>query len=105
MKEVFNLNGSKMKKLRKKKNLTQGQLASLINLTHASISGYETGARSPDIQALTRIADILDTSTDYLLDRTEIPSVMNKNPEILDLSDLSKEDVKYIKKFYEALSD
>ncbi|MCS1382763.1 helix-turn-helix transcriptional regulator [Lysinibacillus sphaericus] len=71
---------TRLKALRTKKNLTQKQLAEKINVTHVSISGYESGNRSPDTDTLQRLADFFEVSTDYLLGRTDTsePSTVEK---------------------------
>lgn len=75
--------GNRIKSLRKKKGLTQTELGKLISLTHASISGYERGERFPDLEILCNLADVLETSTDYLLGRTENPIMANGHNEDL----------------------
>ena len=67
--------GTRLKILRNQKKLTQKQLAEKINVTHVSISGYESGNRSPDTDTLQRLADFFEVSTDYLLGRTDIPAL------------------------------
>lgn len=67
--------GIRLKKLRNEKKLTQKQLAEKINVTHVSISGYESGNRSPDTDTLQRLADFFGVSTDYLLGRTYNPTL------------------------------
>lgn len=64
----------RLKSLRKSKRLTQKQLAEKINVTHVSISGYESRNRSPDTDTLQRLADFFEVSTDYLLGRTDTPN-------------------------------
>lgn len=59
-----------LKNLRKSKNITQRQLAEKINVTHVSISGYESGNRSPDTETLQKIADYFNVSIDSLLGRS-----------------------------------
>ncbi|MGF0469893.1 MULTISPECIES: helix-turn-helix domain-containing protein [Lysinibacillus] len=66
---------TRLKALRIEKKLTQKQLAEKINVTHVSISGYESGNRSPDTDTLQRLADYFEVSTDYLLGRTNIPAL------------------------------
>lgn len=63
--------GERLKELRKKRSLTQSQLGARLNVTKASISGYENDTRSPDRETLVKIAEIFNVSTDYLLGRTE----------------------------------
>jgi len=59
----------RLKSPRTNRNLTQEELGRQINVTKVSVSGYESGNRSPDIETLQKIADVLDTSVDYLLGR------------------------------------
>lgn len=69
------MNGERLKQLRKEKNLTQSELGQKINVTKVSISGYESGNRTPDTDTLQRIADFFEVSTDYLLGRTNTPAL------------------------------
>lgn len=67
----------RLKLLRKQKHMSQLSLAMKLNTTQMSISRYETGKREPDLKTLILIADFLDVSIDYLLERTDNPK-MNK---------------------------
>lgn len=55
-------------------NLTQQQLADMLNISYATLSGYETGAHDPKSNMLAKIADICKVTVDYLLgiDRSEV---------------------------------
>lgn len=57
--------------LRKEKGLGQKELASLMNLSTGTISNYENGVHSPDLNTLCRLAKYFAVTTDYLLGRTE----------------------------------
>ena len=59
--------GLRLKELRKKKGLTQEQVAKRLNLTKASISGYENNTITPPNDMLARLALLYGVSTDYLL--------------------------------------
>ena len=59
-----------LKELRKDKNLTQGDMAKFFNIKQSMYSMYESGRRTMKIEMLCRLADILETSTDYILGRT-----------------------------------
>ena len=59
--------GTRLRQLRKEKNLTQKQLASLIGVQHAVISFYELGDRTPSPQIIKKLAVTLHVSSDYLL--------------------------------------
>lgn len=58
---------------RKKKKLTQEELAFKVNLTKAAISNYENGHSTPSNETLVALANVLDVDTDYLLGRTDFP--------------------------------
>lgn len=60
----------RMCEIRKSKHISQVKMALDLNVSQNSISRYETGEREPDIQTLIKIADYLDVSLDYLLERT-----------------------------------
>lgn len=53
--------------LRKNKNLSQYELARLLNLTRGQIANYEQGKRQPDYDTLKMFAEFFNVSTDYLL--------------------------------------
>ena len=65
----------RLKELRKKKGISQQRLATDLNTTQNTISRYETGEREPGIDDLTKIADYFKVSVDYLLGRTDNPSM------------------------------
>ena len=55
--------------LRKKKGLTQAEVASNLNVSPQAVSKWEKGESCPDISLLGKIADLFDVSVDYLLGR------------------------------------
>ncbi len=60
--------GENIKKVRKKKNLTQDKLARLADIPYTSITKIETGViKSPSIQTAAKIAKALDISLDELM--------------------------------------
>ncbi len=60
--------GEKLQKLRIEKNLSQTQLASILNIDKSTISGYENNIRLPSFDMLKSIARFFHTTTDFLLD-------------------------------------
>jgi HTH-type transcriptional regulator, competence development regulator len=72
----------RLKEIRKKKKLTQEQLAKIVKTKKTTISNYETGYSSPSHEMLSDIADVLDVTTDYLLGRTDNPDdgINDKSP-------------------------
>lgn len=62
-----------LKELRKDKNLTQSDVARYFGISTPLYCMYETGARKMSLEMLCALADLLDTSTDYILGRTDNP--------------------------------
>ena len=60
-----------IKKIREKRNITQIRLSTGIDVSQETISAYESGRAMPSAETLVRIADFLNTSTDYLLGRID----------------------------------
>lgn len=68
VKKVYEmLLGKRLRELRKTKGYSQTQLGKLINVTKVSISGYETENRTPNLETLIDLAEVLETSLDYLI--------------------------------------
>lgn len=80
----------RLRKLRKEKKLTAKKLGEKLDLAESTISGYENGNRSPDINTLQKIADFLETSVDYLLGRTDEPHPLGYDPDKVDALFLSR---------------
>lgn len=59
--------GDKIKKLRRKKKITQEQLAKHLNVTPQAVSKWEKGLTYPEINLLVPIADYFSVTVDYLL--------------------------------------
>lgn len=62
--------GKFLANLRKERGLYQKEVAAYLNVTVATISNYENGVHTPDLDTLAKLADFYDVSTDYLLQRT-----------------------------------
>lgn len=58
--------GERITELRKEKNLSQGQLAGLLDVTRQAVSKWENDQSSPDTIKLIQLADVLDTDVEYL---------------------------------------
>ncbi len=67
--------GEHLKEIRISKNLTQKQLADLINSTERGIQRYESGERKPNFDAIIALCNALQVSADYLLGRTDKPKI------------------------------
>lgn len=63
----------RLKNLRKEAGLTQKQIAEKLQVGQNSYSNWEKGKRTPIQPTIEKLAEILNTSTDYLLGKTDIP--------------------------------
>ena len=59
--------GATIASLRKQKYMTQAKLAEILNVSHKTISKWETGLGYPEISILPRLASVLGVTVDYLL--------------------------------------
>nr|WP_269141110.1 helix-turn-helix transcriptional regulator [Pectinatus frisingensis] len=75
--------GEKLKQCRKDAGLTQAQLGRELNLAESTISLYESNKRSPDNVTLSKIAKLLNVSTDYLLSNSEVDKTIKNKPKDL----------------------
>ncbi len=60
MSAVVNQIGAKIKQFRRKKGLTQAELAELINVDPKYISRLETGTSTPSIGVIVRLGEVLN---------------------------------------------
>ncbi len=65
----------RLKEIRKAKGVSQLKMAMDLNTNQNTISRYETGEREPGINELIKIADYFNVSIDYLLERTDNPTI------------------------------
>ncbi|MEG6615343.1 S24 family peptidase [Peptococcaceae bacterium 1198_IL3148] len=81
--------GFRIKTLRKEKGLTQTELAKQVNVSAQVISNWERGYTGIDHDDIQRLADVLNTTADYLLGRTDNSSrklsAIKKELELLDI--------------------
>lgn len=74
-KEVMIMNNTQLQSnlihLRKKKGLTQKDLANALNYSDKVISKWERGESYPNIDALTQIAEYYEVTIDHLVGRNE----------------------------------
>lgn len=63
----------RIRDLREDKDLTQKQIAEILGMSQTGYSKYETGENDIPTQILIKLADFYQTSTDYILGRTNNP--------------------------------
>lgn len=62
----------RLRDLREDRDLTQKETAAFLGIDQRVYSNYETGKREIPVRLLVRLADLYETSTDYLLGRTMV---------------------------------
>lgn len=62
----------RLRDLREDKDLSQKQIAQLLDMSQTGYSKYETGENDIPTQILIKLADFYNTSVDYILGRTNI---------------------------------
>ena len=63
----IHLLGKKIQQLRKERKISQIRFAEMIETSSTFVSCLERGVKSPSLETLVAIADVLDTSMDNLL--------------------------------------
>jgi len=78
--------GEKIKTLRKRHGLSQGDLAEQVEINSSHLSRLETGKYQPSIDVLKRLAEALEVSADYLLseDAEEAAEVRIQNKPLAE---------------------
>ena len=84
--------GSFLKELRNEKNVTQEQLAEVLNVSGRTVSRWETGSNMPDISILVDIADYYDVSISEIINGERKSEIMEKEVKetALTLSDYAE---------------
>ena len=98
----------RIKQLRKKKGISQSELAALIGVKNNTVSTWERGTRKPDFVALDLLSDYFEVSFKYILGSSdkEEARVKPTQKELDTLALLSMADeIKEITEKYSRLSD
>jgi len=69
----------RLKDLRDDKDLSQEKIGQLLNIKQTVYSRYERGFQTIPVEHLIKLADFYNTSTDFILGRTNIMSPYSKN--------------------------
>ncbi len=78
--------GKKLLKLRKEKGLNQDDVAHAVGITRASLSYYEKGERSVDVEILFKLSVFYDVSIDYLFGLSGKTSPKRKHEYTLEMA-------------------
>ena len=69
--EVMNMNGKLLAMHRKKNKISQEKLAKELNVSRSTVAMWENNSNEPDNKTIVKIANILNISTDTLLDNSQ----------------------------------
>ena len=75
--------GEKIYELRTQHNLSQGDLANELNVSRQSISKWENGNSTPDLEKIIKLAEIFSVSLDELIKNEEKEETIVNTPEQL----------------------
>lgn len=78
--------GNILKKLRQDKNLTQEELAKIINSSRSNIANYENDKNMPSVEVLNKLSEIFNCTTDFLLGKSEIKNNKQVNIDEADIA-------------------
>lgn len=68
---MVNMKLKRIRDLREDNDLTQAEIAKILNVTQRTYSRYENDDRSIPLEQLVKLAEFYHTSVDYLLNRTD----------------------------------
>lgn len=69
---------TRLSRLRKSKKWSLQYTADRLGIAKSTYAGYESGYREPPLETLKKLADLLETSVDYLLGRIDNPAFYPK---------------------------
>jgi transcriptional regulator with XRE-family HTH domain len=85
----------RIRERRNELDMSQEELAVLINSSQKQVSKYETGINDPTADVLNLLADALDTTVDYILGRTDYPERPLRGE--FDLDEIEREAIKILR--------
>ena len=92
----------KIKNLRRKYRLSQEELAERLQVSRQSVSKWECGSSTPEIEKIVQLSNLFQVTTDYLLSDANDNNDIAPSTEGSDLNRLSvkKRNKKYKKYFF-----
>ena len=85
--------GSKIKQLRRSRNLNQSEFGKILNVSQQAVTAWETNKRIPGADTLLFLANYFNVSVDELLGRDINYSHTNDLNEMIDIADTFGDDV------------
>lgn len=111
----YKLIGSRISQKRKELKITQKQLSELIGISNTHICSIESGEKTPSLETLLKICNVLGITIDYLLhgiihtniddeikEKTKLCSIQNKKriSKIIDVFIEEEQHEKELKENY-----
>lgn len=76
--------GEKIYKLRTERNLSQGDLSEILEVSRQSVSKWENGAATPDLDKIIKLSEVFGITIDELVKNEEVSAPSEqKTPEII----------------------
>ena len=92
--------GQRLRELRTSKNVTQDEMAALLNVKRQTYSAYERDVSVPDAYTLNIFSNYFGVTTDYLLGNTDYPysnisetAALLKKIEQLEAESMAKDKI------------
>lgn len=93
----------RLQRLRKKRHMTQADVAKVLNLHRTSYTNYETDGSRPDPTTLRILAELFEVTVDYLLGKDgEDIDLLQDNVTVVALSPEEKELVTSFRRLSES---
>jgi len=88
--------GERLKKVRIKKGLRQEDIGKIVHVGKSTVSQWENNIHVPDLETVTKIANHLNVSVDWLLGRISAP---------FPTPPLTPEDMKKLEEYKKSLDE
>ena len=85
--------GRRIAQFRKKKNMTQFELADALGISFQAVSNWERGNSMPDISRLSELAELFDVSVDDIIGKENQVVLDAARGEDVKAEDYSKEEL------------
>lgn len=88
--------GDNMMLVRKRKGISQAELGRMIGTSGDVIGRYEREDITPSIEAVAKIADVLEVSIDFLIGKTRMEVDADTMRRLEDIASLPEENKRFI---------
>jgi transcriptional regulator with XRE-family HTH domain len=94
--------GKRLTQARKKKSISQEELATQLNTKGPVIGRYERDEMKPSIEVATKMAQLLEVSLDWLVGTTDMELDTNTLNRIQDIDKLNQKDKELVFEFLDS---